>query len=383
MPKIRNPKRPSRLDTNGFSSGLAANPEILPQQSFHRVLSLERKRSERSLRRFVLMLLDCGSLLRAGNTARSYGSILDALSESTRETDVRGWYKDGSIIGVLFTELGAAEGTSVASALLTKTTNALCRTLSIEQINEITLSFHVYPDTTNGQGGPTDSTLYPDLVTHSHSQKDSLRVKRSMDVVGSLLAIILCSPILLLLAAAIKLTSRGPILFSQQRTGQYGNRFTFFKFRSMYFKSDHTIHHEYIKRLISAKSNCHSREFVPGQAFKLVADPRVTPVGRFLRRTSLDELPQLFNILSGDMSLVGPRPPIPYEVEAYHAWHKQRLLAAKPGLTGLWQIEGRSRVSFDEMVRMDLRYARSWSIWLDIKILLKTPKAVLSGAGAY
>lgn len=337
------------------------------------------------MRRFVLMLLDCGSLLRTGNTARCYANILDALSDSTRETDIKGWYKDGSVIGVLFTELGAADGTSVASALLTKTTNALCRTLSIEQINEITLSFHVYPETSNGQGpnGPADSTLYPDLVTESHSHKDSLRVKRSMDIVGSLLAIILCSPLLIVLAAAIKLTSKGPILFLQQRTGQFGKRFTFLKFRSMYFKNDHTIHREYIKRLISAKSNCESPEKSQRQAFKLVGDPRVTPIGRFLRRTSLDELPQLFNILAGEMSLVGPRPPIPYEVEAYHAWHKHRLLAAKPGLTGLWQVEGRSRVTFDEMVRMDLRYARSWSIWLDIKILLKTPKAVLSGAGAY
>ncbi len=117
--------------------------------------------------------------------------------------------------------------------------------------------------------------------------------------------------------------------------------------------------------------------------FKLTRDPRVTPIGRFLRRTSLDELPQFFNVLLGEMSLVGPRPPIAYEFEAYDIWHKRRLLAVKPGITGLWQVKGRSRVTFDEMVRLDLRYASSWSLWLDIKILLETPRAVIGGVGAF
>jgi lipopolysaccharide/colanic/teichoic acid biosynthesis glycosyltransferase len=117
--------------------------------------------------------------------------------------------------------------------------------------------------------------------------------------------------------------------------------------------------------------------------YKLTADPRVTPIGRLLRTTSLDELPQFLNVLMGDMSLVGPRPPIPYEVERYRPWHRTRLLATKPGITGLWQVGGRSRVKFDDMVRMDLRYAASWSLWLDIKILLKTPLAVFSTKGAH
>jgi lipopolysaccharide/colanic/teichoic acid biosynthesis glycosyltransferase len=152
----------------------------------------------------------------------------------------------------------------------------------------------------------------------------------------------------------------------------------------MHFNNDHTIHREYIKRFISAKTDCEaSNRDQPQHAYKLTADPRVTRIGRFLRRTSLDELPQLLNVLKGEMSLVGPRPPIRYEFEAYHEWHKYRLVGAKPGITGLWQVEGRSRVKFDEMVRMDLRYARSWSLWLDIKILLQTPRAVLFGDGAY
>ena len=116
--------------------------------------------------------------------------------------------------------------------------------------------------------------------------------------------------------------------------------------------------------------------------YKLVNDPRVTPFGRFLRRSSLDELPQLINVLRGEMSLVGPRPPIPYEFREYRTWHKRRLLAVQPGITGSWQVAGRSRTTFDEMVRMDIQYATSWSLWLDLKILFRTPRAVLSGEGA-
>jgi lipopolysaccharide/colanic/teichoic acid biosynthesis glycosyltransferase len=117
--------------------------------------------------------------------------------------------------------------------------------------------------------------------------------------------------------------------------------------------------------------------------YKIVNDPRVTPTGRFLRRSSLDELPQFFNVLKGDMSLVGPRPPLPYEFERYSSWHRRRVLEVKPGLTGLWQVYGRSRTNFDEMVRLDLQYASQWSLWLDLKILLKTPIAVAFGGGGY
>src|SRR5207237_5945382 len=158
-----------------------------------------------------------------------------------------------------------------------------------------------------------------------------------------------------------------------------GVAFTVFKFRSMHARSDATPHIEFIKQYIAGTVGAAAE----GAVYKLTQDSRVTPVGHFLRKTSLDELPQLFNVLSGEMSLVGPRPPIPYETECYDVWHKQRLLAAKPGITGLWQVEGRSRVSFDEMGRLDLEYARTWSLWLDLKLLLRTPHAVVSAKGAY
>jgi lipopolysaccharide/colanic/teichoic acid biosynthesis glycosyltransferase len=186
-----------------------------------------------------------------------------------------------------------------------------------------------------------------------------------------------------LISAAIKATSEGPVLFRQRRVGQYGQHFTFLKFRSMHANNDHSVHKEFITQFITSRAQGERSPTNGDKIYKLPNDKRVTRVGRFLRKTSLDELPQFFNVLIGDMSLVGPRPPIPYELAAYQTWHRRRVLEVKPGITGLWQVTGRSRVKFDEMVRLDLRYATSWSPWLDLKILLRTPLAVVKGTGAY
>jgi lipopolysaccharide/colanic/teichoic acid biosynthesis glycosyltransferase len=147
--------------------------------------------------------------------------------------------------------------------------------------------------------------------------------------------------------------------------------------------NDASIHREYVKRFIAGETDPARVNHTQNVVYKIQDDPRVTLVGKFLRKSSLDELPQFINVLKGEMSLVGPRPPIPYELEGYQIWHRRRLLEAKPGITGLWQVNGRSRLKFDDMVRLDLQYARTWSPWLDIKILLRTPRAVLIGAGAY
>ena len=185
------------------------------------------------------------------------------------------------------------------------------------------------------------------------------------------------------MAIAIKLSSKGPILFRQQRVGQYGRCFTFLKFRSMHIDNDPNVHKEYVKKFIAGLAEREASNGNGEGVYKLTNDRRVTRLGRFLRRTSLDELPQLFNVLGGTMSLVGPRPAIPYEVAAYETWHRRRVLEVKPGITGSWQVNGRSRVKFDEMVRLDLQYARSWSPWMDINILMRTPRAVLGGDGAH
>jgi lipopolysaccharide/colanic/teichoic acid biosynthesis glycosyltransferase len=204
-----------------------------------------------------------------------------------------------------------------------------------------------------------------------------------MDIVGSTLALILLTPVFLLLAIIIKMTSKGPVLFRQQRVGQFATPFEFLKFRSMSVSTDAGIHKEYVQNFIAGKAQPVAAVKDQKVVYKITSDPRVTWIGRFMRRASLDELPQFWNVLSGEMSLVGPRPPIPYEIEAYDIWHRRRLLEAKPGITGLWQVHGRSRTTFDEMVRLDLRYSRTWSPLLDLKILLQTPRAVISGDGAY
>jgi|SRR5580700_10864193 lipopolysaccharide/colanic/teichoic acid biosynthesis glycosyltransferase len=386
MSKVAPPKTNVQIDpdiTQPFSGSLGLG--ILDQELFVRMLRLERKRTERSQRPFVLMLLDSRLLLKGGNNREQFEKVLCAMTSSTRETDIKGWYEDGAIFGVIFTEIGTADGKSVTNGLLTRVTNALCTSLSIEQINEIRLSFHVFPHSNQRDGnGPTDSTLYADLDWSADPKRGARIVKRSMDIAGSLFALILFSPLFILIAIIIKLTSPGPILFRQERVGQHGKRFTFLKFRSMYFTNDHLIHQEYVKRLIAGTNG--SEEESSGRSpevYKLTNDPRITPFGKILRKTSIDELPQFLNVLTGSMSLVGPRPPVPYEFDCYQMWHRQRLVAVKPGITGPWQVGGRSRTTFDEMVRMDLKYASSWTPWTDFKIILQTPGAVLSGEGAY
>lgn len=373
-PQTENHISLTRDGSSGFS--------MLSQELFLKLLCLERKRTERSRRRFVLMLLDAGSLLKVTKTALA--SLLSALSQSSRDTDLKGWYRTGSVIGVIFTEIGTGEDNSIVQALSTKLSESLYDTLSVREINELRISFHVFPEDwgDDGQDGPVTSTLQMELTREINKKKVSLSVKRLIDIVGSLVGLVLCLPVLAIIALTIKLTSRGPVFFRQVRLGQFGKKFVFLKFRSMYVNNDHRIHEEYVTRFIVGAPGTEQTNGSQQKLYKLTADPRITPVGRFLRNTSLDEIPQFLNVLLGHMSLVGPRPPVTYEFDRYDLWHKQRLLAVKPGITGLWQVDGRSRVTFDDMVRLDIRYARSWSLWLDIKILLQTPRAVISGSGA-
>ena len=366
-----------------FAVDAETGAELFPREVFIKMLCLERNRAERSGRRLVLMLVESESLLKPGSQTGAGEKIQHALSRATRGTDIKGWYRDITVIGVIFTEISLAE-TSVVQILSRKVNHALHAALGV-QASEVSLSFQVFPDHSDGNDGgipgpETFPTIYPDLVGEIESRRISLFVKRCLDVVGSILALLILAPLMILIALAVKLTSPGPVLFRQMRLGQSGKRFPFLKFRSMYAKADHAIHEAYIKRFISKQTHT-ATEGGGGKIFKLQADPRITRVGRFLRRTSLDELPQFFCVLVGHMSLVGPRPPLPYEFAAYETWHRRRLLV-RPGITGFWQVEGRSRVTFDEMVRMDIAYARSWSLWMDIKILLRTPRAVVSGNGA-
>lgn len=204
-------------------------------------------------------------------------------------------------------------------------------------------------------------------------------LKRSLDLFGALVGGLLISPLLLALAVAVKLDSPGPVLFRQRRIGQGGRPFTFYKFRTMQHNNDPEIHKDYVSALIREESEELKGD---GGSYKIEADPRVTRLGRLLRRTSLDELPQLFNVLRGDMSLVGPRPPIDYEVELYGERELGRL-AVLPGMTGLWQVSGRAQTTYQQMVDLDLEYIRTWSFLLDLRILAKTVGVVLVRRGAW
>lgn len=205
--------------------------------------------------------------------------------------------------------------------------------------------------------------------------------KRASDLVITTLAVVLLAPLWLLIALLIKVDSRGPIFYKQERVGMDGRVFLFYKFRSMHTGVDDTRHREFQRKYIKGEPDSNLGD-EDRPAYKLRADERVTRLGRILRKTSLDELPQLFNVLRGDMSVVGPRPPIPYEVESYDLWHRKRL-DMKPGITGLWQVSGRNRLPFDEMVRMDLYYIENWSLLLDLKIILQTLPVMWRAEDAY
>jgi lipopolysaccharide/colanic/teichoic acid biosynthesis glycosyltransferase len=363
----------------------AADRLPLDEETFRRMIAIERKRTERSKAPFLLMLLEVSSNGSPASKARSLEVIVAALISSSRDTDIIGWYKDRSIVGVMFTGLVGSDRNLISSMILNRVSVTLEGQLTSDAFKQISISFHFFPDDWDHDktGRLSNPALYPDLVNHSEGKRGLLLIKRTVDVIGSSLMLLLCAPAFLVIALAVKATSKGPVFFKQRRVGQYGRCFTFLKFRSMYVNNDHGVHKEFVTKLIASQQGDQPAHGGKDGVYKLIGDKRVTPFGKFLRRTSLDELPQFLNVLWGDMSLVGPRPPIPYELAAYQTWHRRRLLDVKPGITGLWQVTGRSRVKFDEMVRLDLRYAMSWSPWLDLRILIRTPYAVIKGSGAF
>lgn len=354
------------------------NKRIEPESEFLIRIAQECRRAERSSKHFVLVLIHD---LKAFSMKSS--GIFEALAKVTREIDMTGWYETDSTMGILFVELGNAKAESARETLLVRIKEAL----ENARVGEppLAISAHILPRDVNkpvpsGEDGIDRIYEYlePLLTT---DKKVQLAIKRAIDLVGATCLLVLTSPLLAAATILVKCSSPGPAIFRQTRVGQGGKHFTFLKFRSMKAANDPAVHEKYAKEFIHGKAEKHVND--KGEAvFKLTRDSRVTPVGRFLRKTSLDELPQLWNVLRGEMSLVGPRPPIPYEVECYGLWHQRRVLELKPGITGLWQVKGRSRIGFDDMVRLDLQYARTWSPWLDLKILLMTPRAVIGDGGA-
>jgi len=353
------------------------------EEYFENLLSLERKRTERSKKPFLLMLVNIEKLININGNNEIANRIAYMLFSITREIDIKGWAKYNSVIGVIFTEINGTDKNSLKH----KVFDYLNTVLDEKQANNVEITCCYFPEEDDKQKPDNSSDLkfYPDLLKKKSAKKISLYIKRVLDVAGSIIALVMFLPVFLIVPLLIKLTSKGPVFFRQERVGQFDKKFMFLKFRTMHVNNDSSIHQEYVKKLISEQKSCAVTKGNGEKTciYKMKDDPRITPIGRYLRKMSLDEFPQFINVLKGEMSLVGPRPPIPYELDNYDIWHKRRVLEFKPGITGLWQVRGRSRTTFDEMVRMDLKYAREWSLWLDTKILFETPKAVFNGEGAY
>lgn len=212
---------------------------------------------------------------------------------------------------------------------------------------------------------------------HIAVNEDYLFIKRVFDILGALVLIVIFGPLMLIIALAIKIFSPGPILYRQTRVGKDGEPFEMLKFRSMRLENAPDIHREYVRKLILENSDPQS---LGKKSLKLESDPRITGLGKVMRKLSIDELPQLFNVLRGEMSIVGPRPSLPYEYELFKEWHKQRVLVL-PGITGLWQVTARNKVRFDDQVRIDLDYIQHMNLWLDLKIVLMTPYEMIKGKG--
>ena len=373
----------SPVPTTGDRDVLTENPawqssrelcldDVLPKQRFLKQLQHEQRRTDRSKTPLSIVLFrsDRNKADQPGNV----DGLLDLLRNSKRETDILGYF--GEDLVALLLPYTNDRGTQ----------DFLRKVASRADKLHFSTTAGTYPDQLfdsllkEGRSLTDSSQLLLDSASEHY--RFGYPLQRSLNVVGSVVLILLFWPLMLITAMAIALTSPGPVIFRQIRLGKRGIPFVFYKFRSMSRNADNRIHREYVSSLIKGELGGINQGDAAKPVYKLTSDPRVTRVGRIIRKTSIDELPQLFNVLKGDMSLVGPRPPLPYEAEKYQSWHLRRLLEIKPGITGLWQVEGRSKTSFDDMVRLDLYYIQHCSLILDLKILIKTVKVVLQCNGA-
>jgi lipopolysaccharide/colanic/teichoic acid biosynthesis glycosyltransferase len=355
------------------STARAPFDDALPLNEFLKDLHREKRRAERSRAALSLVLYHVDD--EKTNASRNVDRLLEALHRTKRETDILG-YVGGDKIAVLcpYTDEQGTQG--------------FMRKIEV-QAGELSFAAvaATYPDVlfeSLAKGTSTQPALQPFLLADTADPRDrGYPLKRCLDIVGAVIAICMLGPLMLLVAAVIALTSPGPVIFKQTRLGRNGVPFSFYKFRSMEVNMDDGIHREFVASFIKGGQGEENVAAVGKPAmYKLKSDPRLTSIGRVIRKTSIDELPQFFNVLKGDLSLVGPRPPIPYEAAQYQPWHLRRILTIKPGITGLWQVEGRSKVTFSEMVRMDIRYIRDCSLALDLKIMIKTFVVVVRCDGA-
>jgi lipopolysaccharide/colanic/teichoic acid biosynthesis glycosyltransferase len=345
----------------------------ITQELFRDALVRERNRADRFEEAFVLVLI---TLTNRDVRLSRWRHVAEAVSQTALDADLIGWFEQGSVLG-LIRSLTDRDAEETATALAETVRDEVTRCLTPENVDCCSIRLEIYSPHRQG-----NSSVFLDVETEDRKPQKVVRdaAKRALDIVGSTAFLVAFSPVFLCIAALVKLTSKGPVCFRQQRIGEGGRPFVMLKFRTMHVNADPMVHQQYVESFIQSGA---MSGFGKSMVFKIVNDQRVTPVGHFLRRSSLDEFPQFWNVLKGEMSLVGPRPPLSYEVARYKGWHRRRVLEAKPGITGLWQVTGRSRTTFDEMVRLDLRYARNHSVWTDLKLLLATPLVVISGKGAH
>jgi lipopolysaccharide/colanic/teichoic acid biosynthesis glycosyltransferase len=350
---------------------------VLEPELFRHVLVSERRRADRSNTPLAVMTVSARDF-RGAHAAPIWREALDALSARTRGTDVVGWLERRRSIGVVLHGVPVAD-TSHPRELEARLRREFTGYLPSDTVAKFSIRLHVHQAAARPAGEPEPVQADWEVRRTRRRQVVYDRLKRSFDVGGSLTLLLLLAPLFVVIAALVKLKSPGPVLFRQERVGRGMKPFKMLKFRTMHVNANAAVHQQFVTQFITSTAPPAGAE---AGVFKLTNDPRITPIGHVLRKTSLDELPQFWNVLRGEMSLVGPRPPLPYEVEHYKTWHTRRVLEAKPGITGLWQVGGRSRTTFDDMVRLDLRYARSRSLVTDFKILLATPGAVFTGKGA-
>ena len=339
---------------------------------FLRALQREKRRAERSKSPLSMAVFKAVSDSHA--SGRQVDRLLNCLGAAKRETDFLG-HLDDDVIAVLLPDTNAP-GLQRFLDRVSFTSDGLVPAASSA----------TYPDQLFDQiAAERSSSAGPrplQAQSLSTSREHGYALKRWLDIFGAIVALVVLSPLMLITALTIQLSSPGPIIFRQVRLGRGGVPFVMYKFRSMTANADDQIHRNFVSGLIKGAAQSAGDSDDRGPQYKMKSDPRITRIGRFLRKTSIDEVPQFFNVLRGDMSLVGPRPPVTYEAERYEAWHLRRVLEMRPGMTGIWQVEGRSKVSFDDMVRMDLQYLRTCSLRFDISILLRTLPVVISGVGA-
>jgi lipopolysaccharide/colanic/teichoic acid biosynthesis glycosyltransferase len=355
-------------------------PCVLEEEIFKGVLIREAQRAERSDRPLVLLVVTLDTSL-SGHERSGWEEVTEGLTAAMRETDLVGWLQYRGALAVVLTDIRET-ALAISRGLESRLQCALTTRLGSKAAANVSVRLYAHPTCeASEKRGTWSAKPLLDHIRHSGSRVNlNDRFKRWLDVVGSVALLISLSPLFLLIACAVKLRSPGPVFYRQMRIGHEMKPFTMLKFRTMQVGADPSVHQQYVSQFI--RQGFQATDLGEDGLYKLTDDARVTRVGRFLRKTSLDELPQFWNVLRGEMSLVGPRPPLAYEVEHYQTWHLRRLLEAKPGITGLWQVTGRSTTTFDDMVRLDLRYARSRSVWADVQILLATPGAVIAGKGA-